>query len=178
MPALCTHFQHSALWAGVQSPAMSAPAGVLQEALSLQAAAAAREEKAMADFATPSHTTPVVSGHYAGKAPSDCCRLEVQALVLVQGPPGELSLGLMGLPGAEGDIRPVPLLSVASDCCVSEDAVGLCADKRGDALFRAGVQGVAATLQWQLCQECASGSQAELCRSELAGPEVAEVQLR
>lgn len=53
----------------------------------------------MADFATPSHTTPVVSGHPAGKAPSPCsnCRgLEVQAVVLVEGLPAELSLCIVG----------------------------------------------------------------------------------
>ena len=69
VPALCTHFLHSTMLAGVQSPAIVAPAGVLQEALSLQAAAAAREEQAMADFATPSRTTPVGSGHQTGKGP-------------------------------------------------------------------------------------------------------------
>lgn len=67
----------------------SPSAGVLQEALSLQAAAAAREEQAMADFATPSHTMPVVSGHPAGRAeaaPVDEATKQKQQL-LVQAAP-------------------------------------------------------------------------------------------
>ena len=77
----------------------------------------------MADFATPSHTMPVVSGHPAGKAPSPCsnCRgLEVQAPVLGEDLPAELPLCLMGLPGNGAALGPVLWWSVALDCCVTK----------------------------------------------------------